>query len=1001
MGVTARTCCRFCALFVAVCGGLVPAGIRGDERARLPATADVWLSDAVPQERNTNSGKCSRLKLKSIQELALIRFDASAAAGREVLGATLFLRRVSDDKLRYLRVSTVSQDWVEGESPGGYGPPTGATFLFADARPDSLRPWAWPGSSLADVIMSSGNSLGCWGERRELDDGWLSVELTPDLVYAMVARDTDGLAVMDGGNPANHNNFIHSVQSRGSEPYIQVRLGGALEDPPPAPVVAAAPASERSHLTSGAIRVEIEPAPGVFCWRVWLDGERVERWRVKRPARRGPTVFYLEDLTPAEKHALKVVAVSRGGLSSEPAELRVTSSPALRAEVRLGEIAPPEKSEARPVRDGVLQAWALPGLVKISPLRPTVMCDDLSPGADPARASAQANAVWDGKQITLFGARGEYVSYQLCIENLGREPMKEVVVRAEALDHPQGGAVSRFDIELYQNWYAQNGKGQWQPAYCLPLEHGAGFAIPDPFRGLDKQQNQTVYVDVYVPRDARPGEYRGAVSIEALGTHRVRLPVALTVLDFVLPDRLSFWPELNAYHLPPHPYEAYRLVHQHRCVLNCMGWPQPRVTGSGRRMQVHWEEYDRRVGPLLTGEAFVGNRRKGMPVECMYLPFGDNWPMPLDRRTYDYPHYWPRQGDPIDDIVTHYLKAPYIAHGLSQDYKDGFHAVQRQFIEHFRRRGYDKTEMQCFYGNKVTHRIEYGAEMWWTTDEPYFWDDWLALQFFTRLWAVGRGDADRRRWVARADISRPQWQGRVLKGVVDVAYYGAGGFSTPAMVRRCRTLAQETGVRVRSYGGASPDHASNTQNVVALLRNWADGAEAFLPWQTLGGKASLDTIDKGIGGAALLVPGDRFRIPVVADMRLKAFRDGQQLIEYAVLLAERRGLSREQVKAMLHEAVPLKAQVRGGVDNADAMRFGSLSAWHISELRRRVAEWIVESDRPRGGPKTDRTSLFRDGAEAASASGGRGKTHSAGAAREADHQVLTMPPPRAEWGARP
>ena len=37
--------------------------------------------------------------------------------------------------------------------------------------------------------------------------------LTPELVYALAAGNTDGLAVMDGGNLANFNNFIDGAQA--------------------------------------------------------------------------------------------------------------------------------------------------------------------------------------------------------------------------------------------------------------------------------------------------------------------------------------------------------------------------------------------------------------------------------------------------------------------------------------------------------------------------------------------------------------------------------------------------------------------------------------------------------------------------------------------------------------------------------------------------------------------------------------------------------------------
>lgn len=43
-----------------------------------------------------------------------------------------------------------------------------------------------------------------------------------------------------------------------------------------------------------------------------------------------------------------------------------------------------------------------------------------------------------------------------------------------------------------------------------------------------------------------------------------------------------------------------------------------------------------------------------------------------------------------------------------------------------------------FFRWQKKHRINHGSNMWWSTDEPYHWDDWLALQFFTRLWTKGR-----------------------------------------------------------------------------------------------------------------------------------------------------------------------------------------------------------------------------------------------------------------------
>ncbi len=328
----------------------------------------------------------------------------------------------------------------------------------------------------------------------------------------------------------------------------------------------------------------------------------------------------------------------------------------------------------------------------------------------------------------------------------------------------------------------------------------------------------------------------------------------------------------------------------------------------------------------------------------MYLPFEDSWPTPLSRESYRYDGYWPNQGDDPSRIVEHYLAAPPIDQGLTEEYKQAFWAVQRQFIEHFQQKDYTQTEMQCYFGGKATNRVDYGINTWWTTDEPYYWDDWMALQFLLQLWNGGRGQADPRMWAARADISRPQWQGRTLMGVVDAAYYGAGAFSGAAMIRRCRTLSEETGLNVRAYGVASHDSVSNTENVTLLLSAWADGADAFMPWQTLGSEESLEQNDAGCtGGSALMAPGDRFDLAVAGDLRLKALRDGQQLIEYLTMLSERYRLNREQIKAMIHEAT--RAQTDPNrmqpIDDADAIDFASLSAWQIQQLRRRIVELLL------------------------------------------------------------
>ena len=176
------------------------------DTVRLKATASIWLADTTPDERNSSGGLAATFKLKSIQEMAAIRFDAQPVEGLLVRSARLFLHPAGRHMLRYLRVSTVNQDWETGASRRAYGLADGATYLWADAT--RQRAWSYAGSEFADVVMGMGHTITTYGQYRQEPGGWISVPLSSELVYALAAGNTDGLAVMDGGNLAYFNNLF-------------------------------------------------------------------------------------------------------------------------------------------------------------------------------------------------------------------------------------------------------------------------------------------------------------------------------------------------------------------------------------------------------------------------------------------------------------------------------------------------------------------------------------------------------------------------------------------------------------------------------------------------------------------------------------------------------------------------------------------------------------------------------------------------------------------------
>lgn len=928
---------RFVACALLLC--LSPGAVAADQASatvRLKATADIWVSSQSWQgidEKLLCWGDREKFKLKTIQEMAVLRFDASGIKGREVRGARLFLKALDPktaDRLRHIRFSTVNQDWSEGK-----GEKSGSCYALADL--ESKRPWSWPGSDFSDVVMGNGNTLTDYRERREEKDGWLSVQITPAMLYAMSVGDTDGLALQEGGNHWRNNNLFASVQAGADGPYLDVELGGKLDGSPAAPVVRVEPAPAYATLAHGAAKVVIEPAAGVFCWRASLDGKPLERWRIPHPAPNGATVFYLTDLAPGQQRGLEVVAVAPSGTCSDKTVVTLEASPALPAGPTLKKPEEPRgEGGVLSSADGNVRCWAVPGLVKIDPVSGRPMNADMA-GAEPGAV----NSVWDGRQVKLFGARAEIVSFQLVLENRAAAPV-ELSVAPGQLAGPGGAAIPVPCFEVFKAWYVKNGAGKWQPAYLVPLNAGARFAVPDPDRKLEKQGNQAVYVDLFIPPDAMPGIFNGEVTVAAGEAGAVKVPLAVEVLDFEIPAKLSFIPQMNAYRLPENGPEYHKLAHQNRCVFfyRC---PTPGLSGKGKDIKVDWSEYDRLAGPLLSGELFKDNRRSGMPLEVMPLPFADSWPTAMTPENYAYAGYWAKRGDKVEKLNEHYMTAPPIEQALSREYQDAFQAVQRQFIEHFREKGWDRTEMQCMFMGKITHRTQFGVNMWWTTDEPYFWADWLALRFFKKLWTEGRGGGSPAIWGARADVSRPQWQADLLDGIVTSIYFHGGLFSDPAMHRRVTELSRRGGYQLRVYGGANRDTRSNSETLAWILDARLKGANAALPWQTLGGERALDDNDKSaFGGSALFVPGQRLGQKVLADMRVKAFRDGQQVIEYLELIAAKNGLRNEQLAAMVNECVGLRTSVLEGAsaDDADAVRMGALPDWKIAGLRRALAEKI-------------------------------------------------------------
>jgi len=189
------------------------------------------------------------------------------------------------------------------------------------------------------------------------------------------------------------------------------------------------------------------------------------------------------------------------------------------------------------------------------------------------------NSVWDGSKITIFGGRNEVVAFNLIIE-AGSGGANNVTVSFNSLTGPSGVTITSSkatgdgvfnwvgrNIELFYVRYLQIkglsiaswgtyderhtpqrmrrpwtgngvGSGTWQdrpdhdkfyPDIAVPLELVPSFNIA-------AGQNQSIWVDVYIPKNVPAGNYLGRVLVQENGALVGSVPVQLKLYNFTLPD---------------------------------------------------------------------------------------------------------------------------------------------------------------------------------------------------------------------------------------------------------------------------------------------------------------------------------------------------------------------------------------------------------------------------------------------------------------------------------
>ncbi len=312
----------------------------------------------------------------------------------------------------------------------------------------------------------------------------------------------------------------------------------------------------------------------------------------------------------------------------------------------------------------------LPASVRLDPVSNEIIGSRFR-GVDqksPVRADLlKNNWVYDGRQVMLYGARGEYISFQVVLTNHSESGLRNIDVRVRPF---QNGNV-RFanPPELFLEWFtevkqpstgypkATLGRG-WYPDALIPFPYIQTdstkikrfwvypLRLPDFNNHVDDQRSLLVWVDQYIPFDregAKPGTYTSEILL-TVENETKSIPVKLTVWDFAIPNENRLRASLQhegflSRKSEREELELYQLFKRNRIGLMDPTYKPQLKVGSNGKVSLDWTAFDQRLKKYFTGAAFTKQYGYdygpgyGEPVETFILPFnvhgkhgGAGWP---------------------------------------------------------------------------------------------------------------------------------------------------------------------------------------------------------------------------------------------------------------------------------------------------------------------------------------------------------------------------------------
>lgn len=312
-------------------------------------------------------------------------------------------------------------------------------------------------------------------------------------------------------------------------------------------------------------------------------------------------------------------------------------------------------------RTAVSTGWdlsVLPSSVRLDPVSNKII-DQRFCLLDKSQVSREdwlkKNPVFNGKQVSLFAARGEYISLQLVVTNNTEKTLKNIRVKMTPFSNNE----SKFEInpEFFLEWAVQVktpstgypkaslGTG-WYPDALIPFQYIQDDSsvvrdrwiyplwLPDFNNRIDNQKSMVVWIDQYIPfksEEAKPGVYSSNISVTIEGRTQ-NIPVSLTVWNFAIPNGNKFKASLQhegfLRNMPAdRELELYQLFKRNRiAMLDPTYDPELHLPDNGQ-ISIDWKAFDLRLDKYFSGKAFTRDYGYeygpgyGEPIETFVLPF--------------------------------------------------------------------------------------------------------------------------------------------------------------------------------------------------------------------------------------------------------------------------------------------------------------------------------------------------------------------------------------------